>query len=348
MKKPISLIMTAVLAASLLTGCGTQPASGSAGSQPQTSAASESSQNDSAASEQGSSQAASDTTAYKVGVIQLTEHAALDSANQGFCDVLNESGLNITIDQQNAQGDQSACQTIATKLVNDKNDLILAIATPAAQAVAGATSEIPVIGTAITDFAESGLVNDNTAPGTNVTGTSDLTPIKEQIDLLKQILPDAKTVGILYCSAEDNSRIQADMAKEACDNLGLSYEVFTVSSTNEIQTVVESMVGKVDVIYAPTDNVIANGMATVAMVATENKLPVICGEAGMVEKGGLATYGIDYYQLGRMAGEMAVSILKGKSTPAEMPIEYLDAAKCELTVNEETAAALNIDVSALK
>ena len=337
--------MTLVLAASLLTACGTQPASGSAGSQPQTSAASGSSQAGSAASQQNSSE--SDKTAYKVGVIQLTEHAALDAANQGFCDVLNESGLNITIDQQNAQGDQSACQTIATKLVNDKNDLILAIATPAAQAVAGATSDIPVLGTAITDFAESGLVNDNAAPGTNVSGTSDLTPIKEQIDLLKKILPDAKTVGILYCSAEDNSRIQADMAKEACDNLGLSHEVFTVSSTNEIQTVVESMVGKVDVIYAPTDNVIANGMATVAMVATENKLPIICGEAGMVDKGGLATYGIDYYQLGRMTGEMALSILKGESSPAEMPIQYLEAAKCELTVNEETAAALNIHLSVL-
>ena len=342
MKKPISLLMTAVLAAALLTGCGSEPASSSTGAGSQPSTAAEGSQEGSTAS-----QAASDGTAYNVGIIQLTEHAALDSANQGFCDVLNESGLNVTITQQNAQGDQSACQTIATKLVNDKNDLILAIATPAAQAVAGATTEIPVIGTAITDFAEAGLVNDNTAPGTNVTGTSDLTPIKEQIDMMKKLLPEAKTVGILYCSAEDNSRIQAEMAREACDAVGLSYDEFTVSSTNEIQTVVESMVGKVDVIYAPTDNVIANGMTTVAMVATENKLPVICGEAGMVNNGGLATYGIDYYQLGRMAGEMAVSILKGESTPAEMPIQYLDAAKCELTVNEETAAALNIDLSVL-
>lgn len=347
MKKPISLIMSAILAAALLTGCGSEPASSSTGTGSQPSTAAEGSQESGAASSDSSSQAASDGASYNVGIIQLTEHAALDSANQGFCDVLNESGLNVTITQQNAQGDQSACQTIATKLVNDKNDLILAIATPAAQAVAGATSDIPVIGTAITDFAEAGLVNDNTAPGTNVTGASDLTPIKEQIDMMTKLLPEAKTVGILYCSAEDNSRIQAEMAKEACDAAGLSYDEFTVSSTNEIQTVVESMVGKVDVIYAPTDNVIANGMTTVAMVATENKLPVICGEAGMVNNGGLATYGIDYYQLGRMAGEMAISILKGESTPAEMPIQYLDAAKCELTVNEETAAALNIDLSVL-
>lgn len=333
MKKPISIIMTAVLAAALLTGCGSAPASNNAGTQTPSSAS--------------SSTAAGDEASYKIGVIQLTEHAALDASNKGFCDAIAASGLNVEIDQQNAQGDQSACPTIAAKLVNDNNDLILAIATPAAQAVAGATSDIPVIATAVTDFAEAGLVNDNAAPGTNVTGTSDLTPIKEQMDLLVKLLPNAKNVGILYCSAEDNSRIQAKTAQESCDALNLSWADYTVSSVNEIQTVVESMVGKVDVIYAPTDNVIANGMSTVAMVATENNIPIICGEAGMVEQGGLATYGIDYYQLGYMAGEMAVSILKGESTPEDMPIQYLDAAKCEKTVNEETAAALKIDLSVL-
>lgn len=289
----------------------------------------------------------SNDSGYKIGVIQLTEHAALDASNEGFIAALNDSGISYTVDQQNAQNDQSACQTIATKLASDGNDLILAIATPAAQAVAGATTDIPIIGTAITDFAEAGLVNDNAAPGTNVTGTSDLTPVKEQIELLVKLLPDAKKVGILYCSAEVNSKIQGDMAIEACTAAGLESEVFTVSSSNEIQTVVESMVGKVDAIYTPTDNVIAAGMSTVSMVATENGLPVICGEAGMVEAGGLATYGIDYYQLGYMAGEMAVSILKGEATPAETPIGYLDAAKCELTVNEETAAALDIDLTVL-
>lgn len=312
--------MAAAMAVTMMAGCGNgAPASGSAADQP----------------------------TYKVGVIQLTEHAALDASNKGFIAALDDSGISYTVDSQNAQNDQSACQTIATKLVSDGNDLILAIATPAAQAVAGATSEIPVIGTAITDFAEAGLVDSNEAPGTNVTGTSDLTPVTEQIELMKKLLPEAKTVGILYCSAEVNSKIQADMAAQACEANGLSSEVFTVSSSNEIQTVVESMVGKVDVIYAPTDNVIAAGMTTVAMVATDNNLPIICGEAGMVEAGGLATYGIDYYQLGYMAGEMAVSILKGETTPAETPIGYLDAAKCELTVNEEAAAALEIDLSVL-
>lgn len=324
MKKPTSIMAAAMVMAALLTGCGSKPADGQA---------------------TGSAEAGK---SFKVGIIQLTEHAALDSANKGFVDAVNASGLNVVMDQQNAQGDQSACQTIATKLVGDKDDLILAIATPAAQAVAGATTEIPIIGTAITDFAEAGLVNDNAAPGTNVTGTSDLTPVKDQIDLLIKLLPEAKKIGILYCSAEDNSRIQVSIAKEACDAVGLSYEEYTVSSSNEIQTVVESMVGKVDAIYAPTDNTIANGMTTVAMVATDNQLPVICGEGGMVEAGGLATYGIDYYQLGQMAGDMAVSILKGETTPSETPIGYLDASKCELKVNEETAKALNIDLSVLE
>ena len=180
-----------------------------------------------------------------------------------------------------------------------------------------------------------------------MTGTSDLTPVKEQIDLLKQLVPDAKTVGVLYCSAESNSKIQADMAKEALAAVGMEGKDYTVSSSNEIQTVVQSMAGSVDAIYAPTDNVIAAGMATVGMVAADNKIPVICGEAGMVNQGGLATYGIDYYELGYMTGQQAVKILTEGADPAEMPIEYLPAEKCELTVNQENADALGIDVSGL-
>ena len=296
----------------------------------------------------GKSAESTDDTTYKIGVLQLTQHAALDKANEGFIAALDESGIKYEVDQQNASGEQSACQTIAEKLVNDGNDLIYAIATPAAQAVAGVTSEIPIVLSAVTDPAESGLVASNDAPGGNVTGTSDLTPVKEQIELLKQILPDAKTVGILFCSSESNSEIQAAMAREACEANGLEHIDFTVSSSNEIQTVVESMVGKVDVIYAPTDNTIAAGMPTVSMIATDNGLPIICGEQGMVDAGGLATYGIDYYQLGYMAGQMAVEILRDGADPATMPIGYLSADQCELSVNDETAAALGIDVSGLK
>lgn len=285
---------------------------------------------------------------YKIGILQLTQHPALDKANEGFIAALDDAGISYTVDQQNASGDQPTCQTIAEKLVNDGNDLIYAIATPAAQAVAGMTKDIPVVISAVTDPAESGLVADNAAPGGNVTGASDLTPVADQISLLKQLIPDAKTVGVLYCSAESNSAIQAQMAKEACEANGLEAVDFTVSSTNEIQTVVESMVGKVDAIYAPTDNTIANGMATVAMIANDNGLPVICGESGMVESGGLATYGIDYYQLGYMAGEMAVDILINGTNPGDIPVGYLSADKCEFAVNEETAAKLGIDVSSIQ
>lgn len=285
---------------------------------------------------------------YKIGVLQLVQHTALDAANKGFIKALDDSGINYTVDQQNAAGDQSTCQTIASKLVNDGNDLILSIATPAAQAVAGATSDIPVLVTAVTDPAASDLVESNDAPGGNVSGTSDLTPVKEQISLLKQILPEAKTVGILYASAESNSEIQAKMAKEAIEAEGMTAVDYTVSSSNEIQTVVTSMVGKVDAIYAPTDNTIAAGMTTVAMVANENGIPTICGEEGMVKAGGLATYGIDYFELGYLTGQQAVKILKDGEDISKMPIEYLPAEKCKLSVNEETAKTLGIDVSNLK
>ncbi len=285
---------------------------------------------------------------YKIGVLQLVQHTALDASNKGFIQALDDAGLNYTVDQQNASGDQPTCQTIASKLVNDGNDLILAIATPAAQAVAGATSEIPVLVTAVTDPAASDLVESNEVPGGNITGTSDLTPVKEQISLLKKILPDAKTVGVLYCTAESNSEIQAKMAKEAIEAEGMTAVDYTVSSSNEIQTVVTSMVGKVNAIYAPTDNTIAAGMTTVAMVANENKIPVICGEEGMVKAGGLATYGIDYYELGYLTGKQAVKILTEGGDVSKMPIEYLPLEKCKLSVNEETAKTLGIDLSGLK
>ena len=287
-------------------------------------------------------------TSYKIGVLQLTEHAALDASNEGFVAALDDSGITYEIDQQNAQNDQSACQTIASKLVNDGDDLILAIGTPAAQAVASATSDIPIVGTAITDFAESGLVADNEAPGANVTGSSDLTPVADQIDLLLQLVPDAATVGLLFCTAESNSEVQIAMAEEELDTAGVAHERYTVSSSNEIQQVIESMVGKVDAVYSPTDNTIAAGMATVAMVANENKLPVIVGCDTMVEDGGLASYSINYFDLGYKAGEMAVRILEEGADPAEMPIEYLAAEDCQLIANQATADAVGIDISGLK
>ncbi|WP_333653134.1 ABC transporter substrate-binding protein [Lacrimispora sp.] len=341
--KVLSLVLAGAMALSL-SACGSKPTE-PAPTEATTTAAAEST---TAKAEESEAAKSTDGKQFKVGVLQLVQHAALDATNKGFIQALDDAGLNYVVDQQNASGDQSTCQTIASKLVNDGSDLILAIATPAAQAVANATSDIPVLLTAVTDPAGSDLVDSNDTPGGNVSGTSDLTPVKEQITLLKQILPEAKTVGILYCSAESNSEIQAAMAREAIENEGMTAVEYTVSNSNEIQTVVTSMIGKVDAIYAPTDNVIAAGMATVAMVANENGLPIICGEEGMVNAGGLATYGIDYYELGYLTGQQAVKILMEGADISTMPIEYLPLEKCKLSVNEETAELLGIDVSGLK
>jgi len=336
MKKALSLLLAMGLVVSMVAGCGTSdPAETSATDLDTTVTETE-----------GAKEA--DGNTYKIGVIQYVQHDALDASNEGFFAALDELGIQYEADQQNAAGEAASCQTIAETLANNGNDLIFAIATPAAQAVAGVTSDIPIVLTAVTDPADAGLAESNEAPGGNITGTSDLTPVKEQIDLLQQILPDAKTVGILYCSAEANSVLQADMAKEACSAAGLETTDYTVSSSNEIQTVVESMVGKVDAIYAPTDNMIAAGMATVGMIANENKIPVICGEEGMTNEGGLATYGINYYELGYKAGQMAAKILTEGADPATMPIEYLATEECTLTVNQDTADALGIDVSNLE
>lgn len=284
-------------------------------------------------------------TQFKVGIVQLVEHAALDAAYQGFVDGLAElgyvEGKNITFDYHNAQGEQANANTIASKLVNDRNDLILAIATPAAQAVANATTEIPILITAVTDPADAKLVASNDAPGANVTGTSDLTPVAPQMELLTKLVPNAQKVAMLYNSSEANSELQVKMAKEALAKLGLEGVDYTVSNTNEVQQVVESMIGKVDAIYTPTDNMIASSITTITTIANDNGLPIISGESAHVDAGALATYGLNYYDLGVLTAQMAVKVLEG-SNPADMPIQYLE--KFDLVVNEETARKLNITI----
>lgn len=285
----------------------------------------------------------------KVGIIQLVEHSALDATYQGFVDGLAEAGYvdgeNIAVDYQNAQGEQANCVTIANKFVNDKDDLILAIATPAAQAVAQLTDTIPILITAVTDPATAKLVESNEHPGRNVTGTSDLTPVAAQIDLLTQILPEAQTVGLMYCSSEQNSVFQIQMAKDACEKAGLRYVEGSVSNSNEIQQVTQSLVGKVDAIYIPTDNMLAAGMQLVAQVANENRIPTIVGEDGMVRNGGMVTYGINYYELGKQTAAQAVRVLRDGASPADMPIEYLE--KCDLSYNEDSLAAVGVTLPEL-
>ena len=286
------------------------------------------------------------TSQIKIGVLQLIEHNALDSAYKGFVDGLKEAGYedgkNIIIDYQNAQGEQANCITIGQKFINDKSDLILAIATPAAQAIANMTKDIPILITSVTDPADSKLVANNNAPGGNVTGTSDLTPVEAQIELLKEIIPNVKTVGLLYCSSEQNSVFQINIAKKKLDSMGIKYIDIAISNLNEIQQVIQNVVGKVEAIYTPTDNMIANGMATVALMTEPAKLPVICGEGGMTMLGGTATYGINYYELGKLTSTQAVSILKGDKKTSEMPIEYLQ--KFDLVVNTNMIESIGLTI----
>lgn len=330
-KKILAMLLALALCASL-AACGGNDA------------ATETQKTDAAA---GGAQPAADGEMKKIGVIQLAEHPALDDSYQGFVDALAERGYadgeNIKIDYNNAGGDISNCSTIADKLVNNSSDLILAIATPAAQAVAAKTDTIPVVGTAITDFAEAGLVDSNDAPGKNVSGSSDMNPIAEQLNLLKQLVPDAKKIGIMYCSSEDNSRVQAEMAEAVCETLQLEWEEYTVSDSSMIQSVAESMIGKVDAVYIPTDNLLAEAMKTVTGVTNENGLPCIVGEEGMVENGGLATYGLSYYNLGRMAGEMAANVLEGGDI-GTMAVQNVAAADCTLCINTQAAEDLGITI----
>lgn len=280
-----------------------------------------------------------------VGIIQYAEHPALDAATEGFVDYLEEQGYSIPDSNiKNAQGDQSNCVTIAETLVNDNVDLIYAVATPAAQAAANKTKDIPIIVSAVTDPAASGLVEDNEKPGGNVTGSSDMNPIEEQMDLLKQLLPDAKKIAIMYCNAEDNSKLQAEQATKAAEALGLKVEEATVTDSNQIQQVAESLVGKVDAIYVPTDNLLAEGMSALSQVANENNLPTIVGEEGMVDNGGLATYSVDYYELGQIAGSQAVAILKGEKEAKDTAIEYMPKDKLTLVINQSSADKLGITI----
>jgi putative ABC transport system substrate-binding protein len=322
MKKLLrSLTALVTVGAMLTTGCGSATDSGTS---------------------DGSATASKDS--YNIGIIQLTEHPALDAAKDGFIEGMSENGLidgeNITVDLQNAQNDQSNLKTIAQKFVSDKKDLVLAIATPAAQSIAAETTDIPILITAVTDPAASGLCETNEQPGGNVTGTSDLTPIKEQIELLHTILPDAKNIAIMYNSGEQNSVIQADMAEAAATELGIQSERKTVTNTNDVAQVTSSLIGKFDAVYIPTDNTLASAMPLVSSITNPAGLPLIVGEQGMVEGGGLASVAVSYSDLGKMTGKMAAEILLNGADPATMPIEYTENP--QLIVNPDAAAELGI------
>lgn len=294
----------------------------------------------------GESKSNENNDVLKIGVLQYTSHEALDATYKGFIDELNSLGLveneDYTIDFYNAQGDTANTETIASKIVNDNPDLIYAIATPAAQAIANKTSEIPVIFSALTDPVSAGLVESNEKPNTNISGVSDLTPVKRQIELMKEIAPDTKRVGVVYANSEDNSRYQASIAEVEIKALGMDYIDASVSDANQLQQTVESLVGKVDAIYVPTDNLVAESYSIVTNIAYDNNIVTVSGESGMVLAGGLITDGIDYLSVGKRAGAMAYEVLVNKADISLTPVVYLEESDLSLYVNISVADHLDI------
>ena len=281
---------------------------------------------------------------YKIGVIQLVEHDALDAATNGFVAKLTEllGEENVEIDVQVAQGEVANCATLATKFVNDDVDLIMANATPALTAAAAATGDIPVLGTSVTDFVSAGVLKDEAIPGVNISGTSDLVSIEAQIELLTTLCPEAKTVGILYCSSEPNSVFQADLAVTALNNANIEAKRFTVSDSSEIQTVLTMAMMEIDALYIPTDNVIADNMGIVANLTIPENMPVICGEENMCRNGGLATVSISYQKLGEITGEMAYDILVNGAKVEEMAVRHMEMDQYTYGYNAAVAASLGI------
>lgn len=260
----------------------------------------------------------------KIGIVQIVEHPALDSARQGFLETLKkngyEEGKNLTVDYQNAQGDQSILQSITQKFSSSKLDLVLAIATPSAQAMASASKDIPILITAVTDPVEAKLVNSLEKPGKNVTGTTDMNPIKEQFELMKKLIPTVKKVGVIYNAGEVNSQVQVALAKKVAAELGLEIVEATVTTSADVLQASQSLIGKVNAIYVPTDNMVVSAAQSVVQVSQKNKIPIISGESSVVDKGALGTIGVNYKKLGEQTGEMALRVVKGEK-PQDMPIE---------------------------
>ncbi|MEG0284159.1 MAG: ABC transporter substrate-binding protein [Erysipelotrichales bacterium] len=284
----------------------------------------------------------------KIGIIQQMEHGSLDRVRTGFIEQLKKDGYvegeNLEIDYQNAQGDQANLKTISSKLVKD-SDLILAIGTQAAQVVANEKSEVPILFSAVSDPVDAGLVKSMEKPGGNISGTSDMVSLKAQIDLLKKADPKAKTLGLIYNASEANSKIQIDSAKKYALEIGMKVEEVNAPTTNDIKLAMETLVKKVDVIYVPSDNVLASGASVVGEVSKASKVPVVCASQAQAEEGGLASLGVDYTNLGKQTATMAVSVLKDNKKPIDLAVE---TSKGSLYINEEMAKALGIDSKSLK
>ncbi len=287
-------------------------------------------------------------TTYKIGVMQLMDHEALNLAQEGFIAALSENGYvdgdNITLLLENGQGDTNNLSTIADKFVAEQVDLAFTIATPSTQAMAGKTSTIPIVATAVTSFTKAGLAQSDEQPGGNITGTSDMNPISDQIDLLLTLAPEAKTVGLLYTASEDNSILQCQIAKDYLATKGIATVERTITNTNDIQQATTAIVEECDAIYIPTDNNFASAMPTVNEVTMAAGIPVVPGESNMVKTGGTATVGLTYYGIGYQAGMMAIDILVNGADPATMPIK--GSSEFEYCLNGDVMDALNIPIPA--
>ncbi len=337
MKRFTKMILTALLGVSL-AACSTSSASSAPAASDDNSAP-------------ASSENASSDKVYNVGIVQLVQHVALDASAQGFQDELTAQlgEGNVVFDYQNAAGDSATCNTIVSGFVTENVDLMLAIATPALQAAANGTASIPVLGTAITEYGTALSIDDfNGTVGTNVSGTSDLAPLDQQAAMFDELLPDAAKIGIIYCSAEANSKYQAEVVQKKLEENGKTVSVYTFTDSNDVQAVTQRAVSENDALYIPTDNTAASNTGLIDAVASEANVPIICGEEGIMSGCGIATLSIDYYELGKTTGAMAAKILKGEANVSEMPIEYYqnpvkeyDAQRCEalgITVPSEYKA----------
>ena len=299
MKKLISLVLAAVMALSLVA-CGS-----------------------------GSKDKDTDTgdKTYKVGVVQLVQHEALDAATKGFTDALKEAlGDKVNVVVKNASGDSNTCGTIVNGFLADNVDLIMANATPALQAAASATSTVPILGTSVTDYATALEIADWTGTvGGNISGTSDLAPLDQQVAMLQELFPNAKKVGMLFCSSEPNSKYQVDEVTKLLSAVGITCTEYTFTDSNDVSSVAQKAADFSDVVYIPTDNTAASNTEAIANVLIPAGVPAICGEEGLCRGCGVATLSISYYDLGVTTGKMAAKILKGEANISEMPVEYTDA-----------------------
>ena len=288
---------------------------------------------------------AEDGDKYTIGICQLVQHEALDAATQGFKDeIVKELGEDaVTFDEQNAQGDSNTCSTIINSFVSNNEDLILANATASLQAAAAGTSDIPILGTAVTEYGVALDLKDfDGTVGGNISGTSDLAPLDEQAAMLQELFPDAKKVGLLYCSAEANSQYQVDTVKAALEELGYTCEYYAFSDSNDLSSVTTTAANDSDVIYVPTDNTVASNTEIINNICLPAKVPVITGEEGICAGCGVATLSINYYDLGVTTGKMAVKILKDGEDISQMPIEY--APNFTKEYNKDICEELGVEV----